>query len=79
MAQFLLTEFLGLSTLDSIISDISPSILKILEPILLQISWIFQNTPNIFYLDGFEGSNEQKIKNVEDQTENMPIWANPEI
>ena len=38
MAQFLLTEFLGLSTLDSIISDISPSILKILEPILLQIS-----------------------------------------
>jgi len=38
MAQFLLAEFLGLSTLDSIISDISPSILKILEPILLQIS-----------------------------------------
>ena len=38
MAQFLLTEFLGLSTLDSIISDISQSILKIFEPILLQIS-----------------------------------------
>ena len=38
MAQFLLTEFLGLSTLGSIISDISPSILKILEPILQQIS-----------------------------------------
>ena len=38
MAQFLLTEFLGLSTLVSIISDISPLILKILEPILLQIS-----------------------------------------
>ena len=53
MALFLLNEFLGLSTLGSITSDISPSFLKILEPILLQIYWIFQNTPNFFFLDGF--------------------------
>ena len=38
MAQFLLTEFLGLPTLCSIISDISETILQILVPILLQIS-----------------------------------------
>ena len=50
MAQFLLTEFLGLPTLGSIMSDISPTILQILVPILLQISWIFQNTPNIYNL-----------------------------
>ena len=50
MAQFLLTEFLGLPTLGSIISDISSIILQILVPILLQISWIFQNTPNIYNL-----------------------------
>ena len=50
MAQFLLTEFLGLPTLGSIISDISSTILQILVPILLQISWIFQNTPNIYNL-----------------------------
>ena len=50
MAQFLLTDFLGLPTLGSIISDISWTILQILVPILLQISWIFQNTPNIYNL-----------------------------
>ena len=50
MAQFLLTEFLGLPTLGSIISDISSTILQILVPILLQISRIFQNTPNIYNL-----------------------------
>ena len=50
MAQFLLTEFLGLPTLGLIISAISSTILQILVPILLQISWIFQNTPNIFNL-----------------------------
>ena len=38
MAQFLLTEFLGLPTLGSIISAISSTILQILVPILLQIS-----------------------------------------
>ena len=37
----------GLPTLGSIISVISKAIFKILVPILLQISWIFQNTPNI--------------------------------
>ena len=67
MAQFLLTEILGLSTLDSIISDISPSILKILEPILLQISWIFQNIPNFLHLDGFEETYGQKTKNIGNQ------------
>ena len=56
MAQFLLTEFLGLPTLGLIISAISSTILQILVPILLQISWIFQNTPNICILDEFEAS-----------------------
>jgi len=37
-AQFLLTEFLGLPTLGSNISEISLTILQILVPILLQIS-----------------------------------------
>ena len=45
MAQFQMTEFLGLPTLGSIILDISSKILQIIMPILLQISWIFQNTP----------------------------------
>ena len=36
MAQILLTEFQGLPTLGSIISDISPSILEILVIVLLQ-------------------------------------------
>ena len=46
MAQFQMTEFLGLPTLGSIILDISSIILQIFVPILLQISWIFQNIPN---------------------------------
>ena len=37
MAHFLRTVFLGLQTLDSIISDISPSILEVFVSILLQI------------------------------------------
>ena len=60
MAQFLLTEFLGLQTLVSIISVISLPILQILVPILLQISWILQNTPNTLNFDDFEGSWSQK-------------------
>ena len=52
MAQFLLTEFSGLPTLGSIISDISQSIFK--------ISGIFRNTPNILDWNGFEGSYGQK-------------------
>ena len=64
LAQFLITEFLGLPTLESKISGISPSILEIFVPILLQISWIFQNTPYIFNWDGFEGSCWQKTKKL---------------
>ena len=46
MADF--ASFLrGLPTLRSIILVIFKAIFKILVPILLQISWIFQNTPNI--------------------------------
>ena len=62
MAQFLLTEFLGLPTLGSIISDISSIILQILVPILLQISWIFQNTPNIYNLMVLKGVMDKKQK-----------------
>ena len=51
-------------TLGSIFSDISQSILKILVPILLQISWIFQNIPNFLQLDGFEETYGQKTKNI---------------
>ena len=77
MAQFLLTEFLGLPTLGLIISDISESIFKILVPILLQISWIFQNTPNIYNLMVLKEVMDKKQKNQ--TSENMPFWANPEI
>ena len=62
MAQFLLTEFLGLQTLVSIISDISSTILQILVPILLQISWIFQNTPNFCNLMVLKGVMDKKPK-----------------
>ena len=76
MAQFLPTEFLGLPTLGLIISDILSTILQILLPILLQISWIFQNTPNFCNLMVLKGVMDKKQKN---QTlENMPFWANPE-
>ena len=54
-------------TLGSIISDNSPSILKICVPILLQISWIFQNIPNFLHLDGFEESYGQIIKKIRNQ------------
>ena len=64
MAQFLLTEFLGLPTMESIISGISPLIWVIFVPILLKISWIYQNTPYIFNLDGFEGSYWRKTKKL---------------
>ena len=33
-------------------------------PILLQISWIFQNIPNFLHLDGFEESYGQVTKNI---------------
>ena len=67
MAPFLLTEFLGLPTLNSIISAISWTILQILVPISLQISWIFQNSPNIYDFDGFEGSYGRKTKKIRHQ------------
>ena len=62
MAQFLLTEFLGLPTLGSITSDISSTILQILVPILLQFSWIFENTPNIYDLMVLNGVMDKKPK-----------------
>ena len=65
MAQFLLIEFSGLPTLGPVISDISSSILEILVPVLLQISWIFQNTPNIFDWNGFKGSYGQNPQKSE--------------
>ena len=77
MARFLLTDFLGLPTLGSITSDISSTILQILVPILLQISWIFQNTPNIYNLMVLKEVMDKKQKNQ--TSENMPFWANPEI
>ena len=60
MAQFLLTEFLGLPTLGSIISDISWTILQIHVPILLQISWNFQITPKIYHLMVLKGVMDKK-------------------
>ena len=62
MAQFLLNEFLGLPTLGSITSDISSTILQILVPILLQFSWIFENTPNIYDLMVLNGVMDKKPK-----------------
>ena len=62
MAQFLLTEFLGVPTLCSIILNIPSTILQILVPILLQISWIFQNTPNIYDLMVLNGVMDKKPK-----------------
>ena len=62
MAQFLLTDFLGLPTLGSIFSDISSTILQILVPILLQFSWIFQNTPNNYNLMVLKGVMDKKQK-----------------
>ena len=67
MAQFLLTEFLGLPTLGLIISAISSTILQILVPILLQISWIFQNTPNIYNLTILKEVMDKKTEKSEIQ------------
>ncbi len=36
-------------------------------PILLQISWIFQNIPNFLHLDGFEESYGQITKKIGNQ------------
>ena len=77
MAQFLLTEFQGLPTLGSIISDISPSILENLVIVLLQISWIFQNTPNFCNLMVLKGVMDKNPK--KQMLKNLPFWANHEI
>ena len=53
-------EFWVLPTLALIILYIYLSTLKFLVLILLQISWIFQKTPNFLHLDDFEGSCDQK-------------------
>ena len=53
----------GLPNFGSFISVISKSIFKILVPILLQISWIFQNTPNILNFDDTERSYGNLNKN----------------
>ena len=65
LAKFWLVEFWGLPTLGSIISGISPSILKILVLILLQIFWSFWNSPNILNLHVFQGCYGQKPKILE--------------
>ena len=65
LAKFWLVEFWGLPTLGSIISGISPSILKILVLILLQIFWSFWNSPNILNLHVFQGCYGQKPKKLE--------------
>ena len=65
LAQVGLVEFWGLPTLGSIISGISPSILKILVLILLQIFWSFWNSPNILNLHVFQGCYGQKPKKLE--------------
>jgi len=48
--------------LGSITSDISSTILQILVPILLSISRIFQNNPNIYNLMVLKGVMEKKLK-----------------
>ena len=65
LAKFWLVEFWGLPTLGSIISGISPSILKILVLILLQIFWSFWNSPNILNLHVFQGCYGQNPKKLE--------------
>ena len=55
ISSFLMIEFWVLPTLVLIILYIYLLILKILVLILLQISWIFQKTPNFLHLDDFEG------------------------
>ena len=58
-------SILGLPTLESKISGISPSILEIFVPILLQISWILQSIPNFLHFDDFEGRYGKISENYE--------------
>ena len=63
--------FGGLPALSSIFSVISWSIYKILVPILVQISWIFRNTPSFLNFDVFEWSYGRKKENLQ-----FRKWAN---
>ena len=63
--------FWGVPTLSSIFSVISWSILKILVPILEQISWILWNTPSFLNFDVFEWSYGRKKENLQ-----FRKWAN---
>ena len=63
--------FWGVPTLSSIFSVISWSILKILVPILVQISWILWNTPSFLNFDVFEWSYGRKKENLQ-----FRKWAN---
>ena len=67
LAEFLLIEFLGFPSLASIISDNFQSILKILLPILLQISWIFWKPLHFLSLHGFVGSYGYVMKKIRNQ------------
>ena len=57
--------FWGVPTLSSIFSVISWSILKILVPILVQISWILWNTPSFLNFDVFEWSYGRNKENLQ--------------
>ena len=57
--------FWGLPTLSSIFSVISWSILKILVPISVQISWILWNTPSFLNFDVFEWSYGRNKENLQ--------------
>ena len=57
--------FWGVPTLSSIFSVISWSILKILVPILVQISWILWNTPSFLNFDVFEWSYGRNKDNLQ--------------
>ena len=63
--------FWGVPTLSSIFSVISWSILKILVPILVQISWILWNTPSFLNFDVFEWSYGRNKENLQ-----FRKWAN---
>ena len=71
IGPFSASLFWGVPTLSSIFSVISWSILKILVPILVQISWILWNTPSFLNFDVFEWSYGRKKENLQ-----FRKWAN---
>ena len=76
IGPFSASLFWGVPTLSSNFSVISWSILKILVPILVQISWILWNTPSFLNFDVFEWSYGRNKENL--QFRNWRIWATPE-